>query len=132
MQDQENVKEIAESEEPEEEVTEEATQGPAPETAEAKPQKPIDEMKVVIILKADNVMLGVQSPDCDPVYTTMKGDLAAALQQVPAFVTEAKQKWTANPRYPKANLPEPAPGPTPTRTPVAPKSEKKTNQPSFF
>ncbi len=131
MQDQENVKEIAESEEPEEEVTEEATQEPAPETAEAKPQKPIDEMKVVIILKADNVMLGVQSPDCDPVYTTMKGDLAAALQQVPALVTGAKQKWTANPRYPKANLPEPAPSPTPARTPTAPKSEKKA-QPSFF
>ncbi len=119
-------------EETEEEVTEEATQEPAPDTAEAKPQKPIDEMKVVIILKADNVMLGVQSPGCDPVYTTMKGDLATALQQVPALVAEAKQKWTANPRYPKANLPEPPAAPiTPARTPTAPKSEKKA-QPSFF
>ena len=51
---------------------EEATVEPVPETAEASPRKPTDEMKVVIIMKADKVMLGVQSPDCDPVYTTMK------------------------------------------------------------
>ena len=54
----------------------------------SKPDKPATELKVVIILKADRAMLGVQSPDCDPVYKTMEGDLAAVLQVVPTLVLE--------------------------------------------
>ena len=83
-------------------------------------------------MKADRVMLGVQSPNCDPVYTTMKGSLSAALKKVPAFVARAKQKWEANPLNPKADLPEPAPSPTPARTPVTTQSAKKAQKPSFF
>ena len=60
-------------------------------------------------------MLGVQSPDCDPVYKTMEGDLAAVLQVVPALVADAKLQWAAAPRYPKADLPKPvAPATTTT------------------
>ena len=90
--------------------------------------KPSNELKVVIILKDDKIMLGVQSPDCDPLYTTLKGTLAAALKRVPKLVNEAKQKWSASPRNPNANLPTPAP--TPARTSAAPKT--KPAQPSFF
>ncbi len=131
----------AEPENPEEEVVEEETPGPEQEetgaekpaeTTPVKPQQPADEIKVVIIMKADNVMLGVQSPDCDPVYKTMKGDLAMTLQQVPGLVAEAKQKWATAPRYPKANLPEPPPSPTPARIPVASAPAKPKAQPSFF
>lgn len=111
-----------EAEEKEEEPTAETQ-----ETPEEKP-KPSNELKVVIVLKEDNIMLGVQSPDCDPVYTTLKGTLAAALKQVPKLVAEAKQKWSANPRNPNANLPTPEP--PPARTPAAPKESKA--QPSFF
>ena len=89
-----------------------------------------DELKIVMILNADKIMLGVQSPDCDPVYTTLKGTLAAALKRVPKLVEEAKQKWNANPLYPKADLPAPPPSATPVRTPAAPK--QKPAQPSFF
>lgn len=109
------------------------SQEPEAETQEAeeKPEaKQSDEMKIVIILKGENVMLGVQSPDCDPVYTTMKGTLAAALKKLPKLVEEAKQKWDSNPRYPKADLPTPPPAPAPARTPSAPKP--KPAQPSFF
>ncbi|MBA7642930.1 hypothetical protein ES703_50639 [subsurface metagenome] len=125
MPNPEDVEEVAET-------TEEAAVEPAPETPEVIPQKPTNEMKVVIIMKDDRVMLGVQSPDCDPVYTTMKGSLSAALKKVPALVAEAKQKWEATPRYPKADLPEPAPSPTPARTPVTIQSAKKAEKPSFF
>lgn len=125
MQEQENSGEI-------EEVAEETTVEPAPQTPEPSPQKPTDEVKVVIIMKADRFMLGVQSPDCDPVYTTMEGSLAKALKRIPALAAEAKQKWEAAPRYPKANLPEPAPSPTPARTPAASAPARTTNQPSFF
>ena len=115
-----------------EEPTEEPVEEPAPETAAASPQKPANELKIVIVMKDDRAMLGVQSPDCDPVYKTMEGSLAKVLKQVPAIVAEAKQQWEANPRYPKADLPEPAPSPTPARTPTTPRSSEPKAQPSFF
>jgi len=92
--------------------------------------KPKDELKVVIILNADKVMLGVQSPDCDPVYTTLKGNLTAALKRIPKLVDEANQKWNTSPRNPQANLPTTEPKSTPARTPAAPK--EKPAQPKFF
>ena len=98
------------------------------ETQESVKAKPSNELKVVIILKDDRIMLGVQSPDCDPLYTTLKGTLATALKRVPKLVSEAKQKWSASPRNPNANLPTPPP--TPARTSAAQK--KTTSQPSFF
>jgi len=119
----------------EEEGTEEGTEQEVPvatETADvSKPEKTASELKVVIILKANRAMLGVQSPDCDPVYKTMEGDLAAVLQVVPTLVAEAKQKWTAAPRYPKADLPKPV-APAVTTTSAASKPTAKTAQPKFF
>jgi len=120
----------------EEEAEEEETRGdnPAPETKEPEENtapKTFDELKIIINLKGENMMLGVQSPDCDPVYTTLKGTLAAALKKVPKLVKDAKQQWTSNPQYPKADLPEPAPAPaTSTATKSSAKPDKK--QPSFF
>jgi len=109
-------------------VADETEEKQEEESQESVKAKPSNELKVVIILKDDRVMLGVQSPDCDPVYTTFEGTLSAALKRVPKFVEEAKQKWSASPRNPNANLPTPAP--TPARTPAAPKT--KPAQPSFF
>ena len=121
--------------EEEEEVTASVQEAPAAVVTDvSKPDKPATELKVVIILKADRAMLGVQSPDCDPVYKTMEGDLAAVLQVVPTLVAEAKQKWTAAPRYPKADLPKPVAPPTPATTPAAGKTAAKATQaqPKFF
>lgn len=111
---------------------EEATVEPAPETTAPSTPKPTNEMKVVIVIKDANILLGVQSPDCDPVYQTMKGTLAVALKQVLVLVEEAKEKWATAPLNPKANLPEPPPRPAPARTPVASKPAKPKEQPSFF
>ena len=125
----------------EEEVTEEeetGEQGGEPEAeveeiADPPAPKPLtDEIKVVIVMKADNILLGVQNPVCDPVYTTMKGSLDEALEKVPGLVAEAKQKWEAAPRYPKANLPEAAPSPVSTRTSAVSKSTAPKAQPSMF
>ena len=144
MPDPENPTDVEETPEEEvgestDEVDEATTQpaapaatAPAPANQPAAPAKKADELKVVINKNGDNILIGVGSPDCDPVFTVLKGDLAAALARVPAAVEEAKQKWAVSPRYPKANLPEPPPSPTPARTPAAPKAEKKTAQPSFF
>ena len=115
----------AEVEETEEKQEEETQEKPGSEKA-----KPSNELKVVIILKDSRIMLGVQSPDCDPVYTTLEGDLAAALKRVPKLVEEAKQKWSASPLNPNANLPAPEPRPAPARTPTP--AKKPAGQPSFF
>jgi hypothetical protein len=127
--------EEATSPEEEEEVTSPVQETPAVVATDvSKAEKPASELKVVIILKANKAMLGVQSPDCDPVYKTMEGDLAAILQVVPTLVAEAKLKWTAAPRYPKADLPKPVAPATPATTPAAGKSAAKaaTAQPKFF
>ena len=129
--------EEATSPEEEEEVTSPVQETSAAAVATDVPksaEKPASELKVVIILKANKAMLGVQSPDCDPVYKTMEGDLAAVLQVVPALVADAKLQWAAAPRYPKADLPKPVAPATPATTPAAGKSAAKaaTAQPKFF
>jgi len=110
-----------------------ADQAAAPKASAPEPAKPKgEELKVVILVNGDSVMLGVIKPDCDPIFKNFTGDLAAALQQVPAFVGEARQKWAVSPRYPKAPEPPPAATTTvaaPARTPAP---DKPKAQPSFF
>ena len=113
----------------EEEVATPMPEAPAG-VATPKPEKDT-ELKVVIILKANRVLLGVQSPDCDPVYKTMAGDLASVLQVVPTLVADARLQWAAAPRYPKADLPKPV-APATTTSSVASKPTAKTAQPKFF
>lgn len=79
-------------------------------------QENTNTVKVVIVLKGDRGTIGIQSPDCDPVFATMEGDLEAALARIPGMLAEARQRWQASPRYPKANLPTPPPLPAPVRT----------------
>ena len=117
--------------EEEEEVTSPVPEAPAAVAAAAPKPEKSTELKVVIIMKANRVLLGVQSPDCDPVYKTMEGDLAGVLQVVPKLVAEAQLKWAAAPRYPKADLPKPV-APPPTVTSTASRPAAKTAQPKFF
>ncbi len=114
-----------------EETTEEVAEEEKTDEPEAKEKtKPSNELKVVIIMKEDKIMVGAQSPECDPVYETLTGTLAVALKRIPKLVAGAKEKWAANPKNPEANLPKPKPVSTPARTPTAPKA--KPAQPSFF
>lgn len=109
----------------------EPEQQPGEKAEASEPRPASNELKVVIILKDNRAMVGVQSPDCDPVFITLEGDMAAALSQVPALIESANAKWDANPRNPKADLPEPPPSSTPARSEPA-KASKKKEQPSFF
>ncbi len=124
------------SEEEEAEVTgqtQKTEQAIEPPQGISTSEKPASELKVVIILKASRAMLGVQSPDCDPVYKTMEGDLAAVLQVVPALVADAKLQWSAAPRYPKADLPKPVAPATPTTSAASkPAAKAAPDQPKFF
>ncbi len=60
-----------------------------------------DEVKIVITLKGQMASIGVQKPDCDPVFSKVEGDLAAVLKSVPRLVEEAQKSWESNSRYPK-------------------------------
>ncbi|GAI26461.1 unnamed protein product, partial [marine sediment metagenome] len=77
-----------------------------------------DELKVVINLKGERGLIGVQSPDCDPKIHTFEGDLTHALESVPGLVEAAKQSWAENPKYPKCetDLTPPAPAPSASRS----------------
>lgn len=112
---------------------------PAPvATAAAESPKPkADELKIVIILKDTRAMIGVQSPDCDPVYETMDGDLSAVLTRVPQTVEIARSKWVTSKRNPKADLPAPPkpaekPATTAARKPTAAKAAAAPAQRNFF
>jgi len=102
------------------------------EKQEETPVKPSNELKVVIMMKEDKLMIGVQSPECDPVYETLTGTLTAALKRIPKLVSEAKEKWATSPRNPDANLPKPEPRPAPARASTASKTKPKSEQPTFF
>ena len=106
----------------------------AAESPEAPPEpekaKPVNELKVVIIMRDNRIMLGVQSPDCDPVYETLEGTLAAALKRVPKLVQEAKTRWETSKLNPKCEIPLPQEQPVTTS-----RSQKATApkaQPSMF
>jgi len=133
MSDEEETPGTEDEEEEEDTGTEQEAAVATETTDVSKPEKPAGELKVVIILKANKAMLGVQSPDCDPVYKTMEGDLAAVLQVVPTLVADAKLQWAAAPRYPKADLPKPV-APSTTTNSAASKTAAKAApaQPKFF
>ncbi len=71
-----------------------------------------DELRIVILTRGTAASIGVQSPDCDPVFVMLTGDLPAVLESVPEVVAAARQKWQTSPKYPKCETPAPAPEPT--------------------
>jgi len=68
----------------------------------------MDEVKVVISIKGERGFIGVQAPNCDPILAAWAGDLASALERIPALVEEAQQQWADSPRYPKCPVPPPS------------------------
>uniref|UniRef100_A0A6M3M007 Putative von Willebrand domain containing protein n=1 Tax=viral metagenome TaxID=1070528 RepID=A0A6M3M007_9ZZZZ len=100
---------------------------------EAATEPKSNEMKVLIAIDGENIMVGVKTPDTDPVFTKVEGDLASALQQVPQLIEDAKAKWATSPRYPEANLPKPpAPAPAAPARRISAAAPPKPNQPTFF
>lgn len=97
-----------------------------------------DELKVVISLKESKVAVGVQAPECDPVFFGLEGDLQATLNAVPEFVEEAKTRWETSKLYPKCESPLPSqeqPVATTSRASTGSKSQKvaaQRAQPQMF
>jgi len=92
-----------------------------------------EEIKVVVALKENRGSIGVQSPDCDPIFLTFEGDLGLALERVPGLVAEARQRWESNPRYPKCETPLPSQAPPAQPAPrSASRQAASTAQPPMF
>ena len=82
------------------------------------------ETKIIITHKTDKSSIGLQQTNCDPILFTVIGDIATAIARLPELIAEAERRWQTNPRYPKAELPEP---PVPVTASVTnPKSNTAT------
>jgi len=92
-----------------------------------------EEIKIVIILKGNRGSVGIQSPDCDPLFTTFEGDLRAALEKVPGLVEEANRRWDQSPKYPKCQttLPEASQAAAAPARPAGAPRQNRT-QPAMF
>ncbi len=94
------------------------------------------EIKVVILLKENRAIVGVQSPDCDPIFSTVEGDMVTIAAELPGLVESAQVKFTAAPKNPPSSLPKPEPAPVSTgaaRTASAgPAKAKDATRPSMF
>ncbi len=65
------------------------------------------ETKIILTHKGEKTTVGIQQTNCDPVFFSVAGGLAAAISRMPELIVEAERRWQTNPRYPKADLPEP-------------------------
>lgn len=68
-----------------------------------------DEAKIVIVLKENRATIGVSSPECDPVFDMVEGDLTEIFARAAATLERAREQWTDSPRYPKSDMPAPPP-----------------------
>ena len=86
-----------------------------------------EEVKIVINLTGQTASIGIQKPDCDPVFSKVEGDLATVLKSVPRLVKVAQKCWESNARYPKCETTLTPPATRSSSTPTQPKK-----QPAMF
>ena len=98
----------------------------------------MSDIKVVILFKENRGLIGVQSPDCDPIFSTVEGDMVAIAAELTGLVESAQVKFTAAPKNPPSSLPKSEPAAVSTgvaRTtsarPVKTKTKDET-RPSLF
>lgn len=71
----------------------------------------MENLKVVIQIKDDRALVGVQGGDTDPALEPVQGDLAAILAQVPALLERARARWASTPKNPAYQRPPEPPRP---------------------
>ena len=91
----------------------------------------MEELKIVIQIKENRALVGIQQKDTDPVLEPLEAvSLNEILAAVPAIMDRAREQWQASPRRPKYEGPpvSPPPAPIPQRQPVA-KGKPASNDP---
>ena len=67
-----------------------------------------EELKVVVSIKGDRAVIGVQRPSSDPHIETFEDhDLPALAQEVTAVTERARERWEENPKHPAYERPAP-------------------------
>ncbi len=95
-----------------------ATVPPAPSTPPGPPPGSesaaefSEEIKVIVTLRKDSALIGIQRTDTDPIFFSMSANLRPRLIGLNGFIQEAERRWAANPKYPKTDKPATAPAPT--------------------
>ena len=70
------------------------------------------ELKVVIQMKGDRALVGVQGTNTDPVVETLPAtSLNDVLAAVPGVLARARERWTTSPKNPAYQRPPEAPAP---------------------
>jgi hypothetical protein len=90
------------------------------------------DLKIVISLKGTGVVVGIQAPNCDPVFSTVEGELPAVLERVPGLVNDARARWGLNPRYPKCETNLEPQRPAPVAAPARPATREDPVKPRLF
>ena len=94
-----------------------------------------DEIKIVINLKGDAATIGIQKPNCDPIFRSAEGGLGAVMTRAGELVAEATALWNASPRYPRCETKLPSQETPPARTTPMRQSTaapQKKEQPVLF
>ena len=66
------------------------------------------DLKVVVSIKGDRAVIGVQQPSSDPHIETFDDpDLSGLAQEVPAVVERARARWEESPKHPAHVKPAP-------------------------
>jgi hypothetical protein len=90
------------------------------------------DIKIVLTLKGERASVGIQAPECDPVFAVVDGGLERALERLPGMIQEAQGVWDSTPRYPRCQRPpsqEARTQPAPTRVSTA---QRRSEQPTLF
>ncbi len=121
----------------EEDTTPAAPSRAAPVATATDATRKARELKIVIMLKENRAIIGVQSPDADPIYETMQGTMEEVIERIPKTVEFARARWAVSKKNPQAELPTPLPAdPRPASTPriatSRPIAAKPRAQPKFF
>ena len=73
-------------------------------------------LKVVVQMKGDRAVVGVQGDGTDPVVETLEAaSLEELLAAVPGVVARARERWATSPRNPKYEGPPLPPPATPSQ-----------------
>jgi hypothetical protein len=85
------------------------------------------ELKVVIQMKGDRALVGVQGTNTDPVVETLPAtSLNDVLAAVPGILARAREKWTATPKNPAYQRPPDPPAAPRSSVPGKPEVVRPT------
>jgi len=98
------------------------------------------DLKITVLLKEGSALVGINTPDCDPVMFPVQGDIVSVAAELPALVAQAETKWAQAPKMPASSVKPPAPPAPPpgsatgggTRAKTKAEEPAKEAQPSWF